>query len=82
MPKSGQIRACSLWNPYLEQARAQGFETKGQPSSSLEVWVSGHGGLATGRLSEEDEGKVVRAWFDLMRQLAEQPELTQRAIAE
>ena len=82
MLKSGQIRACSLWNPYLEQARAQGFETKGQPSSSLEVWVSGHGGLATGRLSEDDEGKVVRAWFDLMRQLAEQPELTQRAIAE
>lgn len=82
MLKSGQIRACSLWNPYLDQARAQGFESKGQPSSNLEVWVSGHGGIATGRLSEEDEGKVVRAWFDLMRQLAEQPELTQRAIAE
>lgn len=82
MLKSGQIRACSLWNPYLEQAKAQGFETKGQPASNLEVWVSSHGGVQTGRLSEEDESKVVRAWFDLMRQLAEQPELTQRAIAE
>ena len=82
MLKSGQIRACSLWNPYLDQAKAQGFESKGQPASNLEVWVSAHGGVQTGRLSEEDEAKVVRAWFDLMRQLAEQPELTQRAIAE
>lgn len=82
MLKSGQIRACSLWNPYLDQAKAQGFETKGQPATNLEVWVSGHGGVQTGRLSEEDESKVVRAWFDLMRQLADQPELTQRAIAE
>lgn len=82
MLKAGQIRACSLWNPYLDQAKSQGFEPKGQPANNLEVWVSAHGGIQTGRLSEEDELKVVRAWFDLMRQLAEQPELTQRAIAE
>ena len=50
MLKAGQIRACSLWNPYLEQAKAAGFEAKGQPSSNLEVWVSGHAGVQTGRL--------------------------------
>jgi outer membrane protein assembly factor BamB len=82
MLKAGQIRACSLWNPYLEQAKAQGFEPKGQPSNSVEVWVSGSVGVQTGRINEEDQAKVVRAWFDLMRQLAEQPELTQRAIAD
>lgn len=82
MLKSGQLRAASLWNPYLEQAKAQGFEARGLPSSSLEVWVSSPAGVSTGRLSEEDEVKVVRAWFDLMRQLAEQPELTQSAIAD
>jgi len=82
MLKAGRIRAASLWNPYLDQAKAQGFEAKGLPSSSLEVWVSGSAGVTTGRLSEEDEAKVVRAWFDLIRQLAEQPELTQSAIAD
>ncbi len=82
MLKAGQLRATSLWNPYLDQAKAQGFEAKGQPSSNLEVWVTAQVGVQTGRISEEDSLKVVRAWFDLMRQLAEQPELTQRAIAE
>ncbi|MFN8608387.1 MAG: PQQ-binding-like beta-propeller repeat protein [Vulcanimicrobiota bacterium] len=82
MLKAGQIRACTLWNPYLDQARAQGFEAKGQPSSSLEVWVGSSAGVQTGRLAEDDQARVVRAWFDLMRQLAEEPELTQRAISE
>ena len=82
MLKAGQIRGCALWNPWLDQAKGQGYEVKGSPSSSLEVWVWGNQGTETGRISQEDGYKVVRAWFDLMRQLAEQPELTQRAIGE
>ncbi|MBS2037164.1 PQQ-binding-like beta-propeller repeat protein, partial [bacterium] len=82
MLKSGQIRACSLWNPYLDQAKAQGFEPKGQPSNSLEVFVFSSAGVQTGRLNEEDQDSVVTAWFDLVRQLSEKPELAQVAIAE
>jgi outer membrane protein assembly factor BamB len=82
MLKGGQLRGCSLWNPWLEQAKVQGFQAKGEPSSSFEVWVWSSLGSETGRVSEEDGKKAVRAWFDLMRQLSEKPELTQQAMAE
>ncbi|MBT9586423.1 PQQ-binding-like beta-propeller repeat protein [bacterium] len=82
MLKAGQIRGCSLWNPWLDQAKGQGFEGKGEPSSGLEVWVWSSLGSETGRVSEEDGQKVVRAWFDLMRQLSDKPALTHQAIAE
>jgi len=81
MLKSGQIRAAGLWNPWIDQAKALGLSA-GVESTSFEVWVSAKGGEATGRLQPGDDLKVVRAWFDLIGQLASQPELTQRAIAE
>lgn len=82
MLKNGQVRGAVLWNPWLDQAKGQGFEAKGQGSSSLEVWCWSTQAEHTGRVTSEDGQKVVRSWFGLMRQLAEQPELTQRAIAE
>lgn len=80
--KTGQIRGCGLWNPWLDSAKDQGFQAKGSASDSVEIWVWSTGGTVTGRLQEEDGLKVVRAWFDLVEQLEKQPQLTQRAIAE
>lgn len=81
MLKSGQVRAAGLWNPWIEEAKALGLSSAVE-STSFEVWVSSKGGEGTGRLQPGDDLKVVRAWFDLIGQLASQPELTQRAIAE
>lgn len=80
--KNGQLRGAALWNPWLDQAKQQGFGSRGDASASTEVWVWSVAGSSTGRVTEEDGLKMVRAWFDLMRQLSEQPQLTQRAIAE
>ncbi len=80
--QAGQIRGCSLWNPWLQRAQQGSIETRGGPSNSLEVWVWSEQSVELGRLSHEDGLKALRAWFDLMRQLAEQPELTRKAISD
>lgn len=81
MLASGQVRGAGLWNPWREKALAQGGVARAD-STSFEVWVSARGGESLGRLQPEDTSKVVRAWFDLMNQFVQQPELTQRAIAQ